>query len=54
MQKGGISGTKYALQQAYGYGGAPRKPILEYVENGGDGKALMKELDALLQFEKSL
>ncbi|ORY92919.1 hypothetical protein BCR35DRAFT_274061 [Leucosporidium creatinivorum] len=54
LQKGGISGTKYALQQVNGYGGKPRRPILEFEENGGDGKALMLELAPLVEYEKSL
>lgn len=54
LQKGGISGTKYALQQVNGYGGKPRRPILEFEENGGDGKALMEELKPLVEYEKSL
>ncbi|KAI5479172.1 Zn(2)-C6 fungal-type transcription factor [Pseudohyphozyma bogoriensis] len=51
LQKGGISGTKYALEQAFGYGGVPRKPILPYK---GDGAKLMNDLKALLDYEKAL
>jgi len=51
LQKVGISGTKYALEQIKGYGGKPRRPMLEYK---GDGKALMESLKEILELEKSL
>ncbi|GAA5928261.1 dihydrodipicolinate synthase family protein [Sporobolomyces koalae] len=51
LQKVGISGTKYALEQTRGYGGIPRRPILEYK---GDGEKLMASLKEILDIEKSL
>ncbi|GAA5878894.1 hypothetical protein JCM16303_007222 [Sporobolomyces ruberrimus] len=51
LQKVGISGTKYALEQLRGYGGKPRRPMLEYK---GDGKALMASLKEILEVEKNL
>lgn len=51
MQKVGISGTKYALEQLKGYGGKPRRPMLEYK---GDGKALMEGLKEILEVEEKL
>ncbi|GAA5967900.1 hypothetical protein JCM3765_001782 [Sporobolomyces pararoseus] len=51
LQKVGISGTKYALEQLKGYGGKPRRPMLEYK---GDGKALMESLKGILEVEEKL
>lgn len=51
LQKVGISGTKFALEQTVGYGGVPRRPILPY---GGNRKKLMDELKSLLDYENSL
>lgn len=55
LQKGGISGTKCALQQAFGYGGRPRHPILAYEEEEGKSvERLMDDMKALLKYEESL
>ncbi|GAA5910761.1 dihydrodipicolinate synthase family protein [Sporobolomyces salmoneus] len=51
LQKVGISGTKYALEQLKGYGGIPRKPILEFK---GDKEGLMESLKEILEVEKGL
>ncbi|GAA6063142.1 hypothetical protein JCM10212_001190 [Sporobolomyces blumeae] len=51
LQKVGISGTKYALEQVKGYGGEPRRPILPYA---GDGDALMQSLREILSVEEGL
>jgi len=51
LQKVGISGTKYSLEQLKGYGGKPRRPMLEYK---GDGQALMESLKEILEVEKNL
>ncbi|KAL8292536.1 hypothetical protein RQP46_001148 [Phenoliferia psychrophenolica] len=54
LQKGGISGTKYAIERAFGYGGAPRRPILPFNDSDAKGDKLMADLAPLLAYEKSL
>ncbi|GAA5908324.1 hypothetical protein JCM6882_006802 [Rhodosporidiobolus microsporus] len=54
LQKAGISGTKYALDQLRGYGGAPRRPILPYDTAEGKGEKLMQDLKEVLEVENSL
>jgi L-threo-3-deoxy-hexylosonate aldolase len=54
MCKGGISGTKAALERLHGYGGIPRRPILTFEEEGKSVDALMGELKELLAYEKNL
>ncbi|GAA6010731.1 hypothetical protein JCM11491_002920 [Sporobolomyces phaffii] len=51
LQKVGISGTKYALDQLKGYGGKPRRPILEFK---GDGHKLLESLKEILEVENKL
>ncbi|GAA5907823.1 hypothetical protein JCM5296_005795 [Sporobolomyces johnsonii] len=51
LAKVGISGTKYALEQLRGYGGKPRRPLLEFK---GDGDKLMESLKEILEVEKRL
>lgn len=50
LQKVGISGTKFVLNEMRGYGGNPRRPILPF----GPGEALMKEMKDLVAYERSL
>ncbi|GAA5923180.1 hypothetical protein JCM1841_005918 [Sporobolomyces salmonicolor] len=51
LQKVGIAGTKYALEQLKGYGGEPRRPMLEFK---GDGDKLMESLQEILEVERGL
>lgn len=54
LQKGGIGGTKYAIERSEGYGGAPRRPILPFDASEGKGDKLVRDLAALLAYERSL
>ncbi|BGP15881.1 hypothetical protein JCM10213_003690 [Rhodosporidiobolus nylandii] len=54
LQKVGISGTKYALQQLRGYGGAPRRPLLPFDSADGKGDKLLEELREILEVERGL
>lgn len=54
LQKVGISGTKYALEQLRGYGGVPRTPLLPLDEADGKGKKLLEDLQEILTIEKTL
>lgn len=54
LQKVGISGTKYALEQLRGYGGAPRRPLLPFDEADGKGQKLLADLQEILAIEKKL
>jgi len=54
IAKTGISGTKYVLEKAYGYGGFPRRPLPPIASSAGE--ALWKHADtqALLTVERQL
>ncbi|KAG0658833.1 hypothetical protein C6P46_005579 [Rhodotorula mucilaginosa] len=54
LQKVGISGTKYALEQVKGYGGVPRRPLLPFDEADGKGQKLLEDLQEILAIEKKL
>lgn len=54
LQKVGISGTKYALEQLKGYGGVPRRPLLPFDEADGMGQKLLEDLQEILAIEKKL
>ncbi|TNY22718.1 putative dihydrodipicolinate synthase [Rhodotorula diobovata] len=54
LVKGGISGTKYALSQIRGYGGAPRRPLLPFDASEGKGDKVVADLQEILKIENSL
>ncbi|GAA6013021.1 hypothetical protein JCM10207_008416 [Rhodosporidiobolus poonsookiae] len=54
LQKVGISGTKWVLEQLEGRGGEPRRPILPFDAGEGRGERLLAELKDIIKLEKSL
>ncbi|GAA5873848.1 hypothetical protein JCM8547_008619 [Rhodosporidiobolus lusitaniae] len=54
LQKAGISGTKFVLEQTRGYGGAPRRPLLPYDGNDGKEEKLLEDMKEIMELEASL
>ncbi|KIJ41198.1 hypothetical protein M422DRAFT_209315 [Sphaerobolus stellatus SS14] len=50
----GIGGTKYLLKRFYGYGGAPRRPLLPFEEENGEKLWNHPHVVALLEEERKL
>ncbi|MCJ1313048.1 hypothetical protein MMC25_006724 [Agyrium rufum] len=50
---GGIAGTKFAMQEFFGYGGFPRRP-LPRVEEGEKVKEVLRAFREVVELEKSL
>jgi len=50
----GIAGTKYLLDRLYGYGGAPRRPLLPFEEEAGKALWAHPHVVELVEIEKQL
>lgn len=54
IAKAGIAGTKYILEKLYGYGGAPRKPLLPMVIENGEALWEHPDTRELVRVEREL
>ena len=54
ISKTGISGTKYVLQKLYGYGGAPRRPLLPLETVEGEALYTHSDTVAIVALEREL
>jgi L-threo-3-deoxy-hexylosonate aldolase len=52
LTKGGVPGTKQAIQLFYGYGGYARKPLRRLVP--AEVKAISEKLTEIMKLERSL
>jgi len=50
----GIAGTKYLLEKVYGYGGAPRRPLLPIEKEQGEKLWSHPHVVELVELEKQL
>lgn len=54
VQKGGVVGTKSALQGAFGYGGFGRRPLPRWELNGPEHRANMDAFEEIIELEREL